>query len=124
MALNAHLVAWMVSNAMVSNGALRVMQLCGFNDAIKDADLIVTGEGKSDAQSLMGKVPFALMKHSGGVPVMLLSGRIEDRCALEQAGFCEIIEITPRDLPLKIALGPVTATDNIRSAIHNSFGKQ
>ena len=111
-------------NAVVSNGAMRVMQLCGFHDAIKDADLIITGEGKSDSQSLMGKVPFAVLKQSCGVPVALLSGRIEDLRALEQAGFREVIEITPRGLPIKNALDPDIAIANIRSAIHNSFGKQ
>ena len=111
-------------NAIVSNGALRVMQLCRFHDAIKDANLIITGEGKSDSQSLMGKVPFAVLKQSCGVPVALLSGRIEDLRALEQAGFREVIEITPRGLPIKNALDPDIAIANIRSAIHNSFGKQ
>lgn len=111
-------------NAVVSNGALRVMQLCGFNDAIKDANLIITGEGKSDAQSLMGKVPFAVLNHSCGIPVVLLSGKIEDRDALRQAGFRDIIEISPRNLPLKNALDPDAAIQNIRFAIHNSFGKQ
>ena len=110
--------------AIVFNGASRVMQLCGFHDAIKDADLIITGEGKSDAQSLMGKVPFAVLKQSCDVPVALLSGRIEDRRTLEQAGFSEVIEISPRNLPLKCAMDPDTAMTNIRSAIHNSFGKQ
>lgn len=110
--------------AIVFNGASRVMQLCGFHDAIKDADLIITGEGKSDAQSLMGKVPFAVLKQSCDVPVALLSGRIEDRRTLEQAGFSEVIEISPRNLPLKCAMDPDTAITNIRSAIHNSFGKQ
>ena len=111
-------------NAVVSNGAMRVMQLCGFHDAVKDADLIITGEGKSDAQSLMGKVPFAVLRHSCNVPVVLLSGRIEDHDALKQAGFSRIIEITPPDLPLNNALDPDTAIQNIRSAIHNSFGKK
>lgn len=109
-------------NAKVSNGALRVMQLCSFQEAVKDANLIITGEGKSDAQSLMGKVPFAVLKHSRGVPVTLLSGRIEDRDALRHAGFSKIIEITPRDLPLKNALAPDTAIENIRSAIQKTFG--
>ena len=111
-------------NAIVSNGALRVMQLCGFHDAIKDANLIITGEGKSDSQSLMGKVPFAVLKQSCDIPVVLLSGRIEDRDALKQAGFSRIIEITPRNIPLNNALDPDTAIQNIRSAIHNSFGKE
>ena len=104
-------------NAKVSNGALRVMQLCGFQEAVKDANLIITGEGKSDAQTLMGKVPFAVLKHSRGVPVALLSGRIEDRTALEQAGFRIIVEITPRDLPLQSALYPDITALNISQAV-------
>lgn len=104
--------------ARIVNGAVRVMQICGFHDAVKDADLVITGEGKSDAQTLMGKVPFAVLKHSSGVPVALLSGRIEDLSLLQQAGFCTIIEISPRNIPLNSALDPDTTTINIRSSIH------
>jgi glycerate kinase len=119
--LGGALIAY--GSARLTNGAMRVMQLCGFIDAIKDADLIITGEGKSDAQTLMGKVPYSVLMNSSGVPVALLSGRIEDRTALGQAGLCRIIEISPRDIPLSSALFPDTAKCYIRSAVTILFEK-
>jgi len=98
-------------------GIIRVLDLVHFTEAIRGADLIITGEGKSDVQTLMGKVPMGVLNHSNGVPVALLSGRIEDRPALEQAGFGPILEISPRSLPLSEALNPLVAANNLRQAI-------
>ena len=34
----------------------------GVDEMIKDADIVITGEGKSDSQTLMGKVPHGVLK--------------------------------------------------------------
>lgn len=52
-----------------------------FTDIIKDADLIITGEGQIDGQSLSGKVPVGVSrwaaKHRGpNLPVVVLAGSI------------------------------------------------
>ena len=106
------------SGAQMMPGVIRVMELCGFSEAIRGASLIITGEGKSDCQTLMGKVPYGILKHSNGVPVVLMSGRIEDRPMLEQAGFSKLIEISPRNLPLKEAMMPDITLQNIKKSIH------
>ncbi len=106
-----------VFGAQTYSGIGRILDLVCFRDAIKDADLIITGEGKSDAQTLMGKVPMGVLNNASGIPVALLSGRIEDRPALEQAGFGPIVEVTPRSLPLPLALDPKRAAQNLSQAI-------
>ena len=102
-------------------GIDRVLDLVHFNDALSGASLIITGEGKSDAQTLMGKVPMGVLRHTGAkagaVPVALLSGRIEERSALERAGFHPVLEVTPRLLPLQEALDPRIAVQNLRQAV-------
>ena len=112
------------SSARFRNGVGRVMDLTGYDEAIKGAHLIITGEGKSDAQTLMGKVPMGVLQRAKGLPVALLSGRIENRSQLEQAGFRPVIEVSPRDLPLSEALKPESAMENLRQAILSPFFTQ
>jgi len=78
-----------------------VLELVGFDRAVAGADLVVTGEGKLDAQSLRGKAPVgvALAAAAHGVPVVALAGAVElaDR-ELRAAGFEEghaLLELEP-----------------------------
>ena len=111
--------------ATIHPGIDRVLDLVHFDDALLGASLILTGEGKSDAQTLMGKVPMGVLRHAGAslhsgagdVPVALLSGRIEERSALERAGFHPVVEVTPRLLPLQEALDPRIAVQNLHQAV-------
>ena len=104
------------AKAEYTSGAQRIMDLVGFDEALSGANLVITGEGKSDGQTLLGKVPYAVLRRSAGLPVALVSGRIEDRPALEQAGFSPIVEVTPRDLPLPEALKEENAIRNLTLA--------
>ncbi len=103
-------------NARRERGIDRILELVGFEKALEGADLILTGEGESDAQTLMGKVPMGVLRHAKGIPVALLSGRIENRALLEQAGFSPIMEVTPRSLSLSEALQAETARHYLRAA--------
>lgn len=103
------------------SGIGRVLELVHFSKVIKGAALVITGEGKSDAQTLQGKVPFGVLQKAKGTPVALLSGRIEDREALVAAGFHPVVEVSPRDMPLREALQPKTALENIRAAVKSIF---
>lgn len=60
-----------------------------FDEVLKDADLVITGEGSADRQTLMGKLPFGILQRAKaqGVPVCLIAGRIADRPELLAAGF-------------------------------------
>ena len=98
-------------------GIDRVLAAVGFEKHLPGADLVVTGEGKSDSQTLQGKVPFGVLRHAGSVPVVLLSGRIEDRDALAAAGFSRLVQASPAGLPTAEAIQTKTATENLRRAI-------
>ncbi|MFX3673396.1 MAG: glycerate kinase [Paenisporosarcina sp.] len=56
-----------------------VMEAMDFREHVKDAHLVITGEGRSDDQTLSGKAPFGIAKvaREYGIPVMLLSGLLE-----------------------------------------------
>ena len=99
--------------AIIEKGIDRILDLVCFREWADGANLIITGEGKSDAQTLMGKVPMGVLRNSGTAPVALLSGRIEDRARLQEAGFNPIVEVSPRSLPLAQAMNPTVAADNL-----------
>ncbi len=63
--------------AEVRSGIETVLELVGFDDAVAGADLVVTGEGSLDAQSLRGKAPMGVLVAAGrlGVPVVAVCGR-------------------------------------------------
>jgi len=99
------------------SGINRILELVGFENAAQGADLILTGEGKSDAQTLMGKVPYGVLQKAKGTPVALLSGCIENRAELLSAGFSQLIEVTPRSFSLAEALEPPTARRLLGAAV-------
>lgn len=102
--------------ASISSGIDRVLGLLQFDTLAADAHLIITGEGKSDRQTLGGKVPLGVLRHARGVPVVLLSGRIEDRDELLAAGFCRLLQVSPEGLSLEEAVRPEVARANLRLA--------
>ena len=55
-----------------------VAELVGLAEAVKDADLVITGEGRFDAQTLRGKTPFGVARiaQAQGVPVVVLAGTL------------------------------------------------
>ena len=98
-----------------------ILDILGFDKAVAYADMVITGEGRSDLQTLSGKAPSGVLRRSGSVPVVLLSGRIEERDALIAAGFRQVIEASPRNLPVATLLTPSVARSNLRRAILQAF---
>jgi glycerate 2-kinase len=83
--------------AGVRPGIDLVLDLVGFGAAVADADLVITGEGKLDAQSLRGKAPLGVARAATehGVPVVALAGVLEvARRELRAAGFEEAHALT------------------------------
>jgi glycerate 2-kinase len=78
--------------AELRTGIELVLELVGFDQAVAGADLVITGEGKLDAQSLRGKAPVGVARAAAahGVPVVAVAGVVEvaDR-ELRAAGFEE-----------------------------------
>ena len=86
-----------------------------FDDLLQDADLVITGEGSADRQTLMGKLPYGILQRAKkcGVPVILIAGRIADEQQLLAAGFSRVACINPPDISKEIAMQPDTAKENI-----------
>ena len=64
--------------AEIADGAALVLKMCGAEQRIRRADLVVTGEGSFDRQTLFGKAPFAVSELSRrcGKPVAVVAGRV------------------------------------------------
>lgn len=84
----------------IKKGASTLLDLTSFDDDIEGVDLIVTGEGSSDRQTLMGKIPFEILQRGKrkGIPVWLVAGRVADKQALLDAGFERVICINSPDI--------------------------
>ena len=63
-------------NAKLHKGIKLILDVLNFNEIIKDADLIITGEGRMDYQSLQWKAPFGVAEYAvdKGIPVVALCG--------------------------------------------------
>jgi glycerate 2-kinase len=63
----------------IQSGVELVMELTAIKEKIKSADVLITGEGSLDNQSIMGKVPFGIAKLAKeyGKPVIGIAGRID-----------------------------------------------
>jgi len=88
-------------------GARLVCERVGLADAVREADWVLTGEGRSDAQTLHGKLPLevARIAHAHGVPVTLVSGRIDGTAREELCRhFDGCFEAAPEPMPLATAL--------------------
>lgn len=105
--------------AELRSGIDIVLDVLGFDDMLEGADLVITGEGCSDAQTLMGKCAYGVLKRarSHGVPVLLVSGALKDTGMLLEAGFAGAVAASPAGTPLAEAMLPDVAARNIEKAV-------
>jgi len=68
-------------NAKLVNGADYFLKLTGFEESVKKADLVITGEGSIDEQTLEGKGPFAVAKlaKKHNLEVIALAGKVPEK---------------------------------------------
>jgi len=104
-------------------GIEAVLEAVHFADRVRKCDLVITGEGKADRQTLTGKVPFGVLqatrRYAPGIPVILLAGKVEDRDALSDAGFNAVIQVTPDESLNDNYLDKSFAQENIRRAVQD-----
>ncbi len=103
-------------NAKLVRGIDIILELIDFGSIIKDSDIIVTGEGKIDSQTLMGKTPSGILNYGlrSNIPVIAICGKIDWSDNLKKSNFKEIIQINPNTISLTEAMNPTTAKNNIR----------
>lgn len=103
-------------HAEFHSGADLLLDALCFDQLIADADLVVTGEGHSDHQTLMGKLPMRILEHTrkSHSQTWLISGGISHREELLAAGFDKVVAVTLEDMPLEEAIIPEVAKRQLR----------
>lgn len=93
-------------NADIVAGADFVLEQLQFEKYVEWADLIITGEGKIDSQTLNNKAPFAVAKQARkfGKPIIAIGGKVEDSASVAFDGI------------YSLANGPMT----LESAMENA----
>jgi len=91
--------------ARLTSGFDLIAQQIGLEQRVAKADLIITGEGRLDAQTLHGKGPvgIAMMARRLGKSVAAIAGSIED-CPALHAHFDLLFQVKPADMPLSEAI--------------------
>ena len=104
-------------DASCKSGIQLLLETIHFDELVRDADLVITGEGSADRQTLMGKLPVGVLAQSGKTPVCLIAGRINDRELLMKAGFAQVECINPPGISLEDAMRKKTAELNVGNTI-------
>ena len=103
--------------AELKSGIEVVMEACGFDEALRGADVVLTGEGCSDGQTVHGKVAAGVLRKAKeqGVKTVLMSGQITECEALMTGGFGRLVCVNEGDeRPLEVLMRPEVARENIR----------
>lgn len=96
-----------------------VLDRAGFDEALRDCDVVVTGEGMMDGQTAGGKAPLGVARRAraAGVPVVaVVGGRADDLDAVYEQGVDLVLPIVRRPMDLSHALDPSQTRANLRTA--------
>ena len=92
-------------NAEAVDGITHFLSIINFDEEMNDADLVITGEGAIDRQTLEGKAPYgvAVAAKKFDIPVIAVAGKIEEDAELKKY-FRELININEPGAPLEEAI--------------------
>ena len=85
--------AAMLLGARTVSGADYFLDLFDFDRLVADADLVISGEGRLDEQTLQGKLPSAVALRAVPTPVVAVVGRNDLGDATAGSGFADIFAV-------------------------------
>lgn len=103
--LGAGLLAFV--HPRLASGITLVLELTNFSSHLVGADLVITGEGRLDHQSIFGKTPIGVAKAAkeAGVPVIAVAGQLGDRYeVIHDHGIDAAFSLVPGAIPLEDAM--------------------
>ena len=106
-------------NAHLTKGIEMVLNVISFDSIIRDADLVITGEGRVDFQTAKGKTAAGVLEHTkkAGIPTIVIGGSVEMCPALKNMGFADIYPIINPPVSLEKAMQKDFANANISRTI-------
>ena len=108
--------ALLALGAELRSGVETVLDLIGFDERVRDADLVITGEGNMDEQSAAGKAPVGVARRAKryGKPVVaVVGGRADNLDAVYGQGVDLVLPVCRKPMGLELALDPQEATTNL-----------
>ena len=111
-------------NATLHKGIDLVLSEIGIESEILDADLVVTGEGRLDGQTVMGKTPVGVARiaKKHGKPVVAFSGSVApEATACNEAGIDAFFPILRRIVTLEDAMKTENAYRNMADTAEQVF---
>lgn len=113
--LGAGLIAF--CNATIHSGIDKVLDIANIEQYFKDTDLVITGEGKIDGQSIFGKVPVGVASRAKkyDIPVVAIVGSVgEGAHKAYSYGIDVIVDIIDKPMTLEYAM------ENVSELIENA----
>ncbi|AYO36601.1 MULTISPECIES: glycerate kinase [Serratia] len=107
-------------NARLRPGIEIVIETLQLEEALRDADLVITGEGRLDSQSIHGKTPIGVARVAKrfGLPVIGIAGSLsKDYQVVHQHGIDAAFSVLDRVVSLEEALAE--AADNLEVTARN-----
>ena len=108
--------ALLALGAELHSGVETVLDLIGFDERVRDVDLVITGEGNMDEQSAAGKAPVGVARRAKryGKPVVaVVGGRADNLDAVYEQGVDLVLTICRKPMSLEVALDPREAEANL-----------
>lgn len=105
-------------HASLESGVRIVLEETRLEDYLRDADLVITGEGRLDGQTAMGKAPIGVaeLAKKYGKPVLAFAGSVaEDAGICNQNGIDAYFPILQGVSTLEEAMKPERASENLAS---------
>ena len=112
------------TNAVLESGIKIVLEETRLEEHVRDADLVVTGEGRLDAQTVMGKAPVgvARLAKQFGKPVLAFSGCVTPgACACNEGGIDAFFPILRTVVSLEEAMDHDTTRSNLTDTAEQVF---
>ena len=114
-------------NARIKSGIEIVLDACNFNNRIKNADLIITGEGKIDDQTIHGKTISGVARYANKqkIPVIAFAGIIENTKNLKRLGVLGCYSIRSNNVTIdkSIANASTLLQSKVESIIRKYYNK-
>ena len=111
-------------NATMEFGVQLVLKETGLEEKVKNADIVVTGEGRLDGQSVMGKAPIGvaqLAKKYQKTVLAFCGSAAEDARRCLNAGIDAYFPIVQEVVDLKTAMTPSVAKRNLTATAEQVF---
>ncbi|MFF2854775.1 glycerate kinase [Peribacillus sp. NPDC058002] len=110
--------------AHLHSGVQLILDLIRMEEKIQGVDFVITGEGKLDGQTSMGKTPLGVAKlaHNHQIPVIALAGGIaEEPSTLNQLGITSCFSILNAPMSIEQAMDSKVTFDNLRLTTNQLF---